>query len=184
MSKIILGFAGEISSGKGTAAKYLVEKYAGSTHRFSTMLRDVASRMYLEENRENLQKISTIFRQNFSEDILSKVIFHDTQNDEHEVVAVDGVRRYSDIEYLKTLPEFKLVYVEASLEKRFERIVNRGENADDSSKTLEQLKKDQEQEAESQIRDLKNKADFVVNNDGTFDELYAQIDKIIEGSKK
>lgn len=180
MEKIILGFAGEISSGKGTAAKYLVEKYAGSTHRFSTMLRDVAKRMYLEENRENLQKISTIFRQNFSEDILSKVIFHDTQNDEHEVVVVDGVRRFSDIEYLKTLPEFKLVYIDASLEKRYERIVGRGENADDSSKTFEEFKKDQEQEAESQIRDLKGKADFVLDNNGSLEDLYAQIDKIIK----
>jgi dephospho-CoA kinase len=180
MAKIILGFAGEISSGKGTAAKYLVEKYAGSTHRFSTMLRDVAKRMYLEENRENLQKISTIFRQNFSEDILSKVIFHDTQNDPSEVVAVDGVRRYSDIEYLKTLPHFKLVYIETSLEKRYERIVGRGENVDDASKTLEDFKKDQMQEAESQIRDLKGKADFVLDNNGTFAELYSQIDNIIK----
>ncbi len=181
MGKIILGFAGEMASGKGTAAKYLVEKYAGSTHRFSTMLRDVAKRMYLEENRENLQKLSTIFRQNFSEDILSKVVYHDVQGDAHDMVVVDGVRRFSDIAYLKTLPEFKLVYVEASLEKRYERIVTRGENADDASKTFEDFKKDQLQEAESQIRDLKDKADFVINNDGNLDELYAQIDKIISG---
>lgn len=180
MAKIILGFAGEMSSGKGTAAKYVVEKYAGSTHRFSTMLRDVAGRMYLEENRENLQKISTIFRQNFSEDILSKVIFHDTQNDPSEVVAVDGVRRYSDIEYLKILPHFKLVYIETSLEKRYERLTKRGENTDDASKTFADFKKDQEQEAESQIRDLKSKADFVVNNDGSFEDFYAQIDEIIK----
>jgi dephospho-CoA kinase len=38
---------------------------------------------------------------------------------------------------------------------------------------------DHEREAESQIEDLKNYADFVVNNEGTFLELYHQIDKII-----
>ena len=181
MSKIIVGFTGEIASGKGTAAKYLVEKYAGSTHRFSSMLRDVARRRYLEENRENLQKISTAFRQNFSEDILSKVIYHDAQNDAHDVIAIDGVRRYSDIAYLKTLPEFKLAYIETDLEKRYARIINRRENTDDASKTFEEFKKDQAQEAESQIRDLKSRADFVVDNNGTFEDLYFQIDKIIKG---
>ena len=109
MAKVILGLAGEIAAGKGTVAKYIAEKYNGGTHRFSTMLRDVAKRMYLEENRENIQKISTIFRQNFSDDLLSKVIYHDVENDGHEHIAVDGVRRAPDIDYLKKLSGFKLV---------------------------------------------------------------------------
>lgn len=178
--KIILGLAGEIASGKGTFAKYIVEEKKGSSHRFSTMLRDVAQRMYLEENRENLQKISTMLREYFGSDILSKTIYHDVDNDSHKIVAIDGVRRFGDIEFLKKLPGFKLVYIEAEMEKRFERIKTRGENSDDSSKTLEEFKKDHEREAESEIRSLKEKADFVVNNDGSFEDLYQQINKIIE----
>jgi dephospho-CoA kinase len=181
MQKIVIGLAGEIASGKGTIAKYIAEKYEGNTHRFSTMLRDVAARMYLEESRENLQKISTTFRQNFSEDILSKVIFHDADNDESPVVCVDGVRRFSDIVYLKQMPHFKLIYVETDMEKRFERIKGRGENIDDAGKTLEQFKRDQEQEAESQIQVLKSGADFVIDNNGTLESLYIQIDSIING---
>ncbi|HBR79994.1 MAG TPA: hypothetical protein DEA46_06195, partial [Candidatus Moranbacteria bacterium] len=77
MEKIILGIAGEIAAGKGTVAKYLVDSCGASTHRFSTALRDVAKRMYLEESRENLQKISTLMRDNFDEDILSMVIYKD-----------------------------------------------------------------------------------------------------------
>lgn len=181
MQKIVIGLAGEIASGKGTIAKYLAEKYGGNVHRFSTMLRDVAARMYLEESRENLQKISTIFRQNFSEDILSKVIFHDADNDESQVVCVDGVRRFSDIVYLKQMPQFKLIYVEADMEKRFERIRERGENIDDAGKTFAEFKKDQEQEAESQIQALKSGADFIVDNNADLESLYIQIDSIING---
>lgn len=178
---IILGLAGEIASGKGTVAKYIMEKYNGSSHRFSTMLRDVARRMYLEENRENLQKISTIFRENFFDDILSSVIAKDVKNDNHGVIAIDGVRRLADIAYLKKLEGFKLVYIEALLEKRYERITQRGENSDDNNKTLEEFKKDHEREAELQIRELKNHSNYVVDNNGSFDELYKQVDKIIEG---
>jgi dephospho-CoA kinase len=184
MQKIILGLAGEMASGKGTVAKYLVKKYKGNSHRFSTMLRDLAKRMYLEENRNNMQKISEIFRQNFGEDILSKVIYHDVENDQHQIVAVDGVRRASDIKYLKTFPNFKLIYIETDLEKRFKRTKARYENTDDATKTFAEFKKDQKKEAELQIRGLKVKADFVVDNNGSFKELYAQIDKIIARAKK
>lgn len=183
MAKIILGIAGEIASGKGTTAKYICEKYNGSSHRFSTMLRDVARRMYLEENRENLQKISTIFRDNFFDDILSSVIAKDVENDKHEIIAIDGVRRLADIEYLKKLVGFKLVYIEADMEKRYGRITKRGENSDDNSKTFEEFKKDHEREAERQIKDLKNQAYYVIDNNRDFEELYQQIDKIIENCK-
>jgi len=177
--KIILGLAGEIASGKGTTAQYIINKHNGSSHRFSTMLRDVAGRMCLEENRENLQKLSTIFRQNFHDDILSMVIAKDVENDKYEIIAIDGVRRLADISYLKKIDGFKLVYIEADIEKRFERITKRGENADDTMKTFENFKKDHKREAELQIRELKNHADYIIDNNGNFDDLYRQIDKII-----
>ncbi len=184
MQKIILGFAGEIASGKGTAAKYLIEKYGSGYYRFSSILRDLLKRLYLEESRENTQKISTILRQNFSEDILSKVISKDVLNDRHDIITVDGIRRLSDIKYLKELPGFKLVYIETDIEKRFERIVKRGENVDDRNKTFEEFRKDNEKESESQIKDLKSKADFVIDNNGTIEELYEQIDGIAEKCEK
>lgn len=184
MAKIILGLAGEIASGKGTTAKYITEKYKGSTHRFSTVLRDVAKRVYLEENRENLQKLSTVFRKFFFDNILSAIIAKDVKNDQHKVITIDGVRRMADISYLKKTPGFKLVYIDADIEKRFERITGRGENTDDVTKTFEEFKEDNKREAERQVLDLKDKADFVINNNGSFEKLYKQIDKVIEGCKK
>jgi dephospho-CoA kinase len=178
--RIILGIAGEIASGKGTVAKHIKEKKDGSVHRFSTVLRDVAHRMHLEENRENLQKISTIFRENFNDNILSEVIYHDAQADGHSIVVIDGVRRMADIEKLKELAHFYLVYIEAKIETRYERIIERKENSDDATKTFADFKLDHQREAERQIKDLKNYADFIIKNEGTFLELYQQVDKIIK----
>jgi len=178
--KIILGFAGEMASGKGTASKYLVEKYGASSLRFSTMLRDVADRMYLEKSRDNIQRISTMFRQNFGDDLMAKVIAGEARNNENDIVAIDGVRREPDMKYLRELPEFKLVYIETSIENRYERIVKRGENADDANKTFEEFQKDHERETELRIKDLKAKADFVVDNNGTLEQLHVQIDSIVK----
>jgi dephospho-CoA kinase len=179
MNKVILGLAAELAGGKGTVAKYIVENYSGSSYRFSTMLRDILSRIYLPDSRENMQKLSTILRQNFGEDTLAKVMAEDVKKDDHGVVAVDGVRRPADIKYLKEIPGFKLVYIETGIENRFERIRKRGENPDDVTKTLEQFKKDQKGEADAQIRNMKEHADFIVDNNGAFENLYKQIDEII-----
>lgn len=177
---MILGLAGEIASGKGTAAGYLVKKYGGSSHRFSTMLRDILDRLYLGQNRENMQQLSTIVRRAFGEDTLARVVFEDIKRDGNEIIVVDGVRRLADIKYLRGLPEFKMVYLEADMEKRYARIVKRGENVDDKSKTFEKFKKDHEGEPEAQIRNLKSHSDFTVDNNGTFEDLYRQIDQIIK----
>ncbi|HAI74291.1 MAG TPA: hypothetical protein DCS28_02830 [Candidatus Moranbacteria bacterium] len=182
--KIILGLAGEIASGKGTIARHIEEKHNGISHRFSTALRDVARRMSLEENRENLQKLSTVFRENFNDDILSMVICRDVEKDMHQIIAIDGVRRMADIKYLKSLEGFKLVYIEANLDNRYHRIIKRKENSDDSQKTYEEFKSDNGREAESQVKDLKNHADFTIDNNGTFAELYERVDEIINGMGK
>jgi len=179
MAKIILGLAGEIASGKGTVAEYVVEKYGGSAHRFSTMLRDILDRLYLEHSRENTSKISTVLRQNFGEDVLAKIMREEVQRDACQVIIVEGIRRVADIEYLKELPEFKFIYVEADINKRYERLIQRGENVDDKGKTFEQFEKDHQLETELQIKDLKNHADFVIYNGGDIKGLEKQVDKII-----
>lgn len=184
MAKVILGITGEMGSGKGTIANYVVEQKGGSSHRFSTILRDILNRVYVEQSRDNLQALSTVLRKTFGEDLMAKGMALDAQNDSHDVVVVDGVRRMSDIAHLKELAHFKLVYVEADMRKRYDRIMTRGENADDSKKTFEQFQKAHENESELQIKDLKNHASYVVNNDGTYEDLYRQVDDIIKENIK
>jgi dephospho-CoA kinase len=183
MARIIIGLAGEMACGKGTVTKHVTEKYKGISHRFSTMLRDVMNRLYIEQNRDNISKISTVFRQNFGEDLFAKVMAADVQKDESEVVVVDGVRRLADIAYLKQIPEFKFVYIEADVRKCYDRIIQRGENVDDKNKTFEKFLEEHQLETELQIKDLKNHADYVIDNNENYEHLYQQIDKIIEENR-
>ncbi|KKU18900.1 MAG: hypothetical protein UX30_C0023G0006 [Candidatus Saccharibacteria bacterium GW2011_GWA2_46_10] len=168
-----------MASGKGTIAKYATEKYNARTWRFSTMLRDVLDRLSLEQSRDNMQTLSTILRQNFGEELFARVMAEDVKKDTSEIIVVDGVRRLADIKYLKEIPQFKLAYLEADMQKRYERIVKRAENSDDAKKTFEDFKKAHEDESELQIKDLKNHADFLIDNNGSYEDLYAQVDKIL-----
>jgi dephospho-CoA kinase len=182
-NKIILGFVGEISSGKGTACKYLNEKYGAGTYRFSTIIRDILDRLFLPQSRENMQNMSTLLRQNFSEDILAKVMAKQVSENKADIICVDGIRRLADIVHLKQLPGFHLIHLSADERKRYDRIVGRAENTDDTSKTFEQFQLDQQQEADAEISEVAKGATIKVVNDGNFDELYAELDKLIQGLK-
>jgi len=178
--KKIIGLAGEIASGKGTVAEYIKNNYRGSLYRFSTILRDILDRLYLKQSRENMQKLSTAMRENYGQDLFSKVLNKDIKNDSAEIIVIDGIRRESDIKCLKKMDEFKLVYIEVDIKTRHRRITNREENSDDKNKSFEQFSKDHSGEAEAQIKGLKNIADEVIDNNGSLDELYKQVDEILK----
>lgn len=182
--KLIIGFVGKISSGKGMATEYLMTKYGAHTYRFSTMLRDLLNRLYLEINRENLQSMSKCMRNTFGNDIMAKVMFNDVKADSGNLIVIDGIRRPDDIIYLRELPEFKIVRVEVDPEVRYQRLVNRTENADDRKKTYEQFLIDEQGEPELEIPKVMEEANFSINNNGTEEELHRQINELIEKLKK
>ncbi len=179
MKKTIIGLVGELASGKDVTKKYLEEHYGSSCHRFSTIMRDVLRRLYLPIVRENLQNISTVLRGHFGEDLFAKIIAEDVKNDPHEIIVIDGIRRDADIRYLKDLPGFVLVSLEVEAKTRYERLIKRQENADDASKTYEQFLTDGQKEAELEIPKVMAEANYRINNNGSFEELYKQIEAII-----
>lgn len=178
-NKKIIGLVGLIACGKGTAAKYLAEKYQASTYRFSTILRDVLKRIYLPESRDNMINLSECLRQTFGQDLLAKVISQDANNDQNNLVVVEGIRRLEDIVYLKQLPNFTLVEIFADPQIRHQRLIKRGENSDDASKTLEQFLADHKKPTEITIPAVIELATKHISNNGTHEELAQQLDNLI-----
>ncbi|MGK2848770.1 MAG: AAA family ATPase [Minisyncoccota bacterium] len=179
MQKIIVGLTGEIASGKDTASRYIVEKHKAHLVRFSQSLRDMLDRMFLEQNRENMSALSLHIRQAFGEDILSKVVLKESEISDRSMIIVDGIRRVSDIVHLKVQHHFYFIYVDASQETRYQRLIGRRQNTDDATKTLAQFKQDALLETELEIATLRERADFIINNNGTHEELKVQIDEVI-----
>lgn len=183
MSKVIIGLVGTLASGKETTKKYLAEKYGAKDCRFSSILRDVLTRLTIPNSRENLQKISTVLRANFGEDLLASAIAADASKLDADIVVIDGVRRFTDIEHLKDLPNFVLVKIDANPKLRYERMKLRNENVGDDKKTFEEFLKDHEAEADKQIPEVMKTAKYSIDNSGSFEELYYQIDGIIANAK-
>ncbi|MCX6785351.1 MAG: AAA family ATPase [Candidatus Komeilibacteria bacterium] len=180
MAKLILGLAGKLSSGKGTIAKYLQENHQAEILMFSTPLRDVLDRFYLPQTRDNMQGVSKGLRESLGQDVIARVIAEDAKKMPDGVIVVDGVRRPMDIVYLKELPGFYLIKIEAEQTIRHQRLNKRGQNPDDQSTTFEEFQKKDAAEAESLIDEVAQEAKFIINNNGTKEELFAQIEVILK----
>ncbi len=178
--KIIFGLVGQQASGKEETKKYLAEKYNSKDCKFSASLRDILSRAGIEISRANMQKISQVLRENFGQNILAKIIAKDAMSLDSDIVVIDGVRRFDDIEYLSKLPNFVLVAIAANPELRFERVLKRKENVGDDTKTFEQFLKDNEAEADREIPEVMKSAKYTILNEGTIEELYKQINEVIK----
>lgn len=179
MNKIIIGLVGPLASGKEVTKKYLVEKYNAKDCKFSAILRDVLNRVNIPISRDTLQRVSTILRSNFGEDLLAKAIANDASKLESDMVVIDGVRRPTDIEHLVKLPNFFLVKIDADRELRHKRLVERNENVGDSEKNFEEFLKDHESEADSLVPQVMATAKYSIENNGSLDDLYKQIDNIV-----
>ncbi len=178
--KIVIGLTGQIACGKGVIKKFLISEYQASDYRFSTILRDVLIRLHVEQSRENIQKMSTLLRQTFGEDILANVMSKDIKSDDHHFIVIDGIRRLADIKHLREVPGFFLVSVEASEELRHQRVVERNENPGDDKKTFADFIKDQNEESESEIPKTMAAADFIIDNNGSWDQLWDQIHILVK----
>ncbi|MFH0968928.1 MAG: AAA family ATPase [Patescibacteria group bacterium] len=177
--RTIIGLTGEMASGKDAVAKYLVFKYNASPHKFSAVIRNILRKLCLPESRENMNELSAILRKSFEEDIFSRMMCESVENDNHSCIVIDGIRRLGDMKDLKDLPGFKFIFIESDLKKRYERIIKREENPCDKNKSFEEFKKEHLGDAETQIAGLKQYADYVVENNGTLEDLYKKIDEII-----
>ena len=181
MDKIIIGIVGQISAGKTTITKYLKEKYQAESARFSDSLRDILDRMHLPHTRINLQDISRTLRENFGQDIISKIMKKDIAQKKN-IVITEGIRRPTDTTYLKEEygEKFHIVFLETDARTRYERLTTRSENTDDQAKTWEEFEKEDSRESEQEILKISKQAEFVLNNNGSKEELYNQIDEIMK----
>lgn len=183
MKKLMLGFAGEMAAGKGTATK-LVKSWHPDTpsFRFSDPLREFWSlwNVHCKEHygvvfpekasTPDLQRMSTLIRGLFGENSLERAIVARAERSASKspIVIIEGIRRSVDISTLMADPQynFRLVYVEADPNVRWERHRSRNEKPGDAGLSFGRFLELGRAEAEEQIRLLKPRAHLVIDNSG------------------
>lgn len=182
--KIVIGFAGKISSGKGSAALYIAKKQGAGLVMFSNCMRNMLAHLYLPVNRLNLQKLSLALRQVFGQEVFSKAVAAEILTTKQNLVVIDGVRRWADISNFNKQFKFFLVYIESDAKLRWRRAVIRNQNQGDATISWPKFLKSDQAETEDTIDALKKKADFVITNNTTKAEFFSSLDQLVLTIKK
>lgn len=178
-NKLVIGIVGTISSGKDTVAEYLCQKLKVKNYSFSDEIRYEAKVRGLDITRDQLFIIANELRSKFGFEELARRTLNRIQED---VAVVTSIRYPGELQFMRENSKFTLISVDAPIELRFQRSLDRGRIGD--GETFEKFKLAEDHELRSSGTELQfikvmRAADYFVVNDGTPDELHDRVDDIV-----
>ena len=179
--KIVIGLIGEKGAGKGVIAKYLMEKYKADHFGTSKILKRTIDDLCLPATRDNLIKLALVLKEGFWNSVVIDALINEMEKSSAKIVIADGIRMHGDVEPFKKKygKNFKLIYVTAPIKVRYERTKKRKEKIGEDRTTFEQFLAEEGRLTEISIHEIGDGADLTINNIGSLDKIYKQIDKII-----
>ncbi len=183
----IIGVAGTFGSGKDTIADYLADNQGFVHISTGDLVREESMKRHNSiERNPYLQETATYLRRTFGGDILIKRGLDRVEHDgkQHAGVVFTGIRSLGEARGVKKLGG-TLVYVDAPIEVRFERIKDRKRDKE-AHVSLEQFKQSElkeqtksDHEAEFNIYKIEHEADIVIQNDSDLETFVSRAKKAL-----
>jgi len=177
---MIIGISGTFGSGKDLVARYLESEKGFQHFSLADILREIAVEDGVNVDRESVRILANKLNQEEGGDFLAKRAL---KRKNKENLVISAVRRPEEIDLLKKQDSFILIFVDAPIEIRFKRLVSRSRDIE-GQMTLDELKSKENLESSgksSQRVDLcKKKANYIIDNSGTKEDLQNKIDKILK----
>ncbi|MDD5566990.1 MAG: AAA family ATPase [Patescibacteria group bacterium] len=179
---MIIGITGTLGAGKGTVVEYLKKKGYKHYSVREFLLKQIR-KLGLPENRDSMVMVANDLRKKYSPSYIAEELYKEAEKADGNCV-IESLRAPREVEALKNKDRFYLLAVDAELKIRFERIKKR--NSETDAVNFEEFVENEQREMNStdptkpNISRCMTMADFVIDNNGSFDELYAKIDEILE----
>ena len=178
---MIIGVAGRNGAGKGEVIRLLRERgYRDSS--LSDVIRSVLTQRGQAHERDLMTKLGNELRAEGGSSVLADRLLETMPAG--GTYAVDSVRHPAEVEALRSAGQgFKLIWVHASEQLRFERSLLRQREGD--ATTIEQFREHERREEKNadpnaqQLDAVEALADHVVENDGDLDALEASLDALL-----
>lgn len=123
MDRFLVGLVGPIASGKQVLADFLKERGFAYVS-LSDEVRKETKKRGLPIIRENLQDVGNALRRELGNDILARRALA-TIDQETNLLVVDSIRNYAEMEHLRKHLPIKIIGVDAPAELRLERYLAR-----------------------------------------------------------
>ena len=183
---MIIGITGTLGAGKGTIVEFLKKK--GFNHfSASGFITEEIEKRGLPVNRDSMILVGNDLRAKYSPSYVAEQIFIRAQEKGGDCV-LESLRTQGEIECLKEKDEFILFAIDADPKIRYKRVLNRKSSKD--SVTFDEFIKAENKEMTSEDPTKQNlakcisMADYVFTNNGSFEELKDEVEKVWEGIQK
>lgn len=174
---MVIGIAGTIGAGKGEVVSFLKEQNGFSHISARHMWAQELEARGIPVNRDTMTVLANELRAEHGADYFVKRALKEAGIQED--VVIESVRTVAEMELLKQHGGV-LLAVDAKREERFRRISGRGSALDDV--TFEDFVRQEDTEMANEDPNKQNiakviaAADYTICNEGTLEELHAQID--------
>jgi dCMP deaminase len=180
---MIIGLTGTLSAGKGVVSEFL--KKNGFVYlSLSDELREIAKERKIELTRQNLQDLGNNLRKEQGAGVLAELVKKKIENQEYKKAIVDGIRNPAEIDVLRKIKNFFLVSVDAPTEIRFNRLIERNRESDPKNFEdflwVDRRDRGEEDEKGQQVVKCMEQADFILINDGVFEETQKKVEDLYE----
>ncbi len=178
----IVAITGMPGAGKSTAAQALVKR--GWTRVvMGDVIRAETKRRGLEPDARNTGEVMKLLRKEKGESAVAELCLETISKLNAEKVVVDGIRSMAEVQAFRKSAEVLLVAVDASPERRYELLKERGR--DDDPLTFEMFAERDRRELSVGIGKAIALADETVSNQhATQDRLAAEIAEVVERWEK
>jgi dephospho-CoA kinase len=180
---IIIGITGTLGAGKGTLVEYLTGKKGFEHFSVRAYLLEEIGRRGLPGNRDSMFNVANELRALHGSSYVTDQLYNIAVRSGKNCV-IESIRTPGEIDSLRKKSSFFLIAVDADPHLRYERIHERKSETDHVS--YETFMEDEERELNTTDPNKQNlkkclaMADAVVTNNSTKEDLFRQLEKVLE----
>lgn len=180
---LIIGITGTLGAGKGTIVEYLVNSKGFKHFSVREFLVEIIKKENLPVNRDSMTSIANELRAKHSPSYVTDMLYENAKKSGSNCI-IESIRTPGEITSLKAKGNFYLFAVDAPTEIRFDRIVLRKSETDNVDYDTFIQNENREMSTNDPNKQNLGKciamADFVFDNKGTKDELFEQIESVLQ----
>lgn len=174
----LIGVVGNIRAGKTTVCAHLAHQHGFSVASNSDLLKEIAVKLQIPTDRESLKKIGDAIFSTLGNDAIAK---YRVSNQTLVPTIIDGIRYSEEVEIYRKTKNFRLIAITAPDDVRYSRanmLIQNGEGKD-AARSFDEFMALSSARSEEKVPHLMKLADFVIENNGSIEDLKSKIDSAL-----